>query len=325
MRSLLHASMAFALLGLTSLAPLAQAQSYPTRPVKLIVPQPPGSGADVVGRMLADSLARQFGQAVYVENKPGANGIIASEQVAKEAPDGYNLLQTSVSLVSFNQFMYKRVPYDPFRDFTLIAPLADASFVLLASRHSGIKSWDDFVKHAKAHPGQITFGSGGTGNSTHLYPEMIARREGLSLRHIPYKGPAAALLSLVSGETDVMVSPTVVAMGQIAANTVNVLAQSGDTRSPKLPNVPLLKELDPRIPALPGWYAIEGPAKMDPKRVEKVSRAVNTFLADPAVRTKLIDQYLMPIPGTAADIEKRGKAEAKIWGDLIRELHIEAD
>ncbi len=325
MRSSLHACLALVALGLATLATDASAQNYPTRPVKLVVPQPPGSGADVVGRMLSESLGRQLGQAVYVENKPGANGIIASEQVAKDPPDGYTLLQTSVSLVSFNQFMYKRVPYDPFGDFTLIAPLADASFVLLASKQSGITTWDEFLKRAKAEPGRITFGSGGVGNSTHLYPEMIAKREGLNLHHIPYKGPAAALLSLISGETDVMVSPTVVAMGQIAAGKVNVLAQSGDVRSPKLPSVPLLKELDPRIPALPGWYAIEGPAHMDPKIVDKLSKAINAFLSDPQVRAKLIDQYLAPIPGSAADIEKRGKAEAKIWGELIRELHIEAD
>ena len=232
---------------------------------------------------------------------------------------------TSVSLVSFNRYMYKSAAVDSMKDFTFVAPVADASFVLVASTQSGIKSWADLVARARAKPDTLTFGSAGTGNSTHLYPEMIARRSGFTLRHIPYKGSAPALMSIVSGETDVMVSPTVVAIAQIQAGKVVPLAQSGETRAPALANVPLLKELSPNSPALPGWYAVVGPANMDAKVVQKLSAAVNAFLADPAIKAKLIEQFLFPIPGTPEGIRKRGEAEAEIWGGLIRDLKIQAD
>lgn len=301
------------------------AQEFPARPIKLVVPQGPGSGADVVSRMLADSMSRQLGQPVVVDNRPGANGLIASQMVAKEPPDGYTLLQTSVSLVSFNKYLYKNQPVDAIRDFTFVAPLADASFVLVASKASGIKSWDELVKMGRANPDKLTFGSAGAGNSTHLYTEMIARRAGFKARHIPYRGSAPALMSIVAGETDFMVVPTVVAYTQIEAGKVTALAQSGETRSAQLPNVPLLKEVAPDVPPLPGWYAIVGPAKMDPRIVDKLAGAINNFLADPVTRAKLTDQFLFPIPGTPQGIQRRGEQEAQLWGGLIRDLKIEAD
>jgi len=314
-----------ALAAMVLLASSAFAQDYPNHPVKLIVPQATGSGGDIVARLLADHMWKDLGQSVFVDNRPGANGIIGSGEVAHAAPDGYTLLLTSVSLISFNPSMYKHLPYDPVKDFTFIAPVADASFAVVASTASGIRTWDDFIRKAKASPDGLTFPSAGAGNSTHLYMEMIARRSGLKMRHIPYKGSAPALLSIVANETDVMLVPTVVAISQIQSGKVVPIAQSGDKRSPQMPNVPLLKELAPDVPPLPGWYAVIGPAKMDPKVVRKLADAVNGFLHDPAMSAKLNDQYLLPIPGTPEGIQKRAQDEAKVWGGLIRELNIQAD
>lgn len=307
------------------LAFAAHAQDFPTRPVKIVVPQAPGSGADVVARLMADHMTRDLGQPVVVDNRPGANGIVASSVVMKEPPDGYTLLQTSVSLVSFNQFMYRNVPYDSIRDFTFIAPIADASFIVVASGKSGIKSWSDFVARARANPDTLTFGSAGAGNSTHLYMEMIARQLGLKLRHIPYKGSAPSLMAIVAGEIDVMVVPTVVALTQVTGDKVTAIAQSGEKRSPSMPDVPLLRDLAPSVPPLPGWYALVGPAKMDPRIVQKLAGAVNKFLADPVMSAKLNEQFLAPIPGTPEGIQHRGEEEARVWGALIRELKIQAD
>jgi tripartite-type tricarboxylate transporter receptor subunit TctC len=325
MRHSRRTALAFAALALGPSAAAVHAQDYPARPIRLVIPQAPGAGADLVGRMLADKMSQELHQPVVVDNKPGANGILASSLVAKEQPDGYTLLLTSVSLVSFNQFMYRNVPYDPLKDFTFIAPVADASFVVVASTASGIKSWGELVSRAKAKPDSITFASAGTGNSTHLYTEMLARRSGFQVRHIPYKSSSPALLSVVAGETDMMVSPTAVALAQIKAGKLVTLAQSGESRSPQLPNVPLLKELTPDSPALPGWYALVAPAKLDPKVVQKLSAAVNVFLADPTMKTRLVDQFLLPIPGTPAGIQQRAENEAKIWGGLIRDLKIQMD
>lgn len=304
---------------------VAAAEDYPSRPIKLVIPQAPGSGADVVGRLLADFMSKDLGQAVVVNNKPGANGIIASQMVQGEPADGYTVLLTSVSLVSFNQFLYKNVPYDPLKDFTFVAPVADAGFVLVASNTSGIKSWDDLVKKAKAHPGDLTFGSAGLGNSTHLYTEMIALRSGFELRHIPYKSSGPALMAVVSGETDLMTVTTATGLAQIKAGRVVGLAQSGDMRSPQLPDLPLLKEVTPDVPPLPGWYALIAPAKLDPKVTETLAGSVNRFLNDPAMRQRLIDQFLFPIPGTPAGIQQRAENEARVWGGLIRDLKIQID
>lgn len=321
-RRLIGSLAAFAL---ATASGLAAAQDFPSRPIKLVIPQAPGSGADVTGRMLADFMARDLKQSVVVDNKPGANGIIASQMVQREAADGYTVLLTSVSLVSFNQFLYKSVPYDPLKDFTFVAPVADAGFVLVASTASGIKSWDDLVKKAKAQPEGLTFASGGLGNSTHLYSEMIALRSGMKLRHIPYKSSGPALMSVVSGEADLMTVVTATGLAQIKAGKVVGLAQSGETRSPQLPDLPLLKELAPNIPALPGWYALVAPAKMDPKVTQALAASVNRFLADPAMKQKLVDQFLFPIPGSPADIQRRAENEARIWGGLIRDLKIQID
>jgi tripartite-type tricarboxylate transporter receptor subunit TctC len=300
----------------------AAADEFPSRPIRLVIPQAPGSGADVVGRMMADFMSKDLKQSVVVDNKPGANGIIASQMVQREPADGYTVLLTSVSLVSFNQFLYKSVPYDPLKDFTFVAPVADAGFVLVASNASGIKSWDDLVKKAKAHPGDITFASAGLGNSTHLYTEMIALRSGIKLRHIPYKSSGPALMAVVSGEADVMTVTTATGLPQIKAGKVVGLAQSGDARSPQLPDLPLLKEMAPDVPALPGWYALVAPAKLDPKVTQKLAASVNRFLADPATKQQLVNQFLFPIPGTPADIQRRAENEARIWGGLIRDLNI---
>ena len=322
-RRLLLSSLAS--LALMSACGWAAAQDFPSRPIKLVIPQAPGSGADVVGRMLADFMARDLKQSVVVDNKPGANGIIASQMVQREPADGYTLLLTSVSLVSFNQFLYKNVPYDPLKDFTFVAPVADAGFTLVASNNSGVKSWDDLVKKAKAQPEGLTFASAGLGNSTHLYSEMIALRSGFKLRHIPYKSSGPALMAVVSGEADIMTVTTATGLAQIKAGKVVGLAQSGETRSPQLPDLPLLKELAPSVPALPGWYALVGPAKMDPKVTQRLAASVNSFLADPVMKQKLIDQFLFPIPGTPAGIQRRAETEARVWGGLIRDLKIQID
>jgi tripartite-type tricarboxylate transporter receptor subunit TctC len=154
---------------------------------------------------------------------------------------------------------------------------------------------------------------------------MIGLRSGFKLRHIPYKSSGPALMAVVAGEADTMTATTATALTQIKAGKVVGLAQSGDTRSPQLPDLPLLKELAPNIPALPGWYALVGPAKMDPRVTQRLAAAVNHFLADPAMKQKLVDQFLFPIPGTPADIQKRAENEARIWGGLIRDLKIQID
>ncbi|MDW5444184.1 tripartite tricarboxylate transporter substrate binding protein [Polaromonas sp. SM01] len=300
-------------------------QDFLTRPIKLMIPQGPGSGADATGRQLAEFLSKHLNTSVVVDNKPGANGILASSIIAKERPDGNSIFLTSVSLVSFNQHLYKKVPYDAINDFTFISPVADASFMVIASKKSGIKNWSDFVKKAQSEPGKLTFASAGLGNSTHLYMEKIAKDLKLDLRHIPYKGSGPALMSVVSGETDLMCVTTVTALPQFEARTVTALAQSGDKRASRMAEIPLIKDLAPEMPALPGWYALVGPAGMSPDVVKKLSGAVTAFLEDESNKKKLNEQFLFPIPGSSEQIKARAIQESKIWGELIKSLNINLD
>ncbi|QHI97522.1 tripartite tricarboxylate transporter substrate binding protein [Xylophilus rhododendri] len=303
----------------------AWAQDYPARPIRLVIPQGPGSGADATGRQLAEFMGRYLNGSVVVDNKPGANGVLASSIVAKERPDGYTVFLTSVSLASFNEHLYKKLPFDPIKDFSFIAPVVDASFMVVASQNSGIKSWADFIAKAKAEPGKLTYASAGLGNSTHLYMEKIVRDLKLDVRHIPYKGAGPALLSVVSGETDLMCVVTVTALPQYEAGAVVALAQSGDKRAARMPNIPLIKELAPQMPALPGWYALVGPAGMPADVVKKLSGAVIAFLDDDQTKKKLNEQFLFPIPGSSEQIKARAAQESKIWGDLIKTLNISFD
>lgn len=303
----------------------AFAQEYPARSIRLVVPQGPGSGADATGRQLAEFMARQLDGSVVVDNKPGANGVLASSLVAKERPDGYTVFLTSVSLASFNEHLYKKLPFDPIKDFTYIAPVVDASFMVIASQASGIRSWADFVARARREPGKLTFASGGLGNSTHLYMEKIVRDLALDVRHIPYKGSGPALLSVVSGETDLMCVTTATGLPQAEAGSVVALAQSGDKRAGRMPTVPLINELAPRMPALPGWYALVGPAGLPPEVSRKLAAAVSAFLDDEQTKKKLNEQFLFPIPGTGEQIKARALQESKIWGELIKSLNITFD
>src|SRR5437867_2653457 len=207
----------------TGLLPALHAHAqdaYPSRPIKLVVPQGAGSGSDVIARLLSDKLAAQLKQPVVVENRPAANGMVALSGVAKAPNDGYTLVLAGVSQMAFNPALYKDLPYNPAKDFTYIAPVADTPFVLVTSLKSGIKTFAQFIEQAKQKSGTLTFASAGIGNSTHLAMEMIAANAGVKLSHIPYNGSAAALTSVLSGETDAMVSAVGPALAQVQGGKI---------------------------------------------------------------------------------------------------------
>lgn len=261
---------------------------WPSRPVKLVVPQGAGSGSDVIARLLGDRLAQHLGQSVVVENNPAANGLVALGAVAKAPADGYTLVLAGVSQIAFNPALYKSLPYDPLKDFTFLAPIADTPFVLVTSNKSGVKTFAHFLELAKQKNGELSFSSAGIGNSTHIAMELIASTAGVKLLHVPYKGSAAALTAVLSGEVDAMVSVVGPAIPQVQAGKVQAVAVLGATRVAQWPQVPTIKQAGLAVPPMPGWYAFAGPARLDPKIVTTFNTALQKVMADPAVKAEVV-------------------------------------
>ena len=311
---------------LSLLAGATHAQdAYPSRPIKLVVPQT--SGTDQVARMLAEHLSNSLQQAVVVDNRVGANGMIAAVAVAKEKPDGYTLMFGIVSQMTMNQLVYKNVPYDGFRDFTWIAPVTDLAWLLVASKSSGIKTVNDLYARAKAEPGKLNYASSGTGNMTHLSLAMLASRAGLKMQHVPYKGAAPAMTSVISGESDLLVMVTNAVLPQIQSGNIVPLAVLGPSRIKALPNLPTFAESSSAIalPKVPGWTALVGPSGMSDAVREKLAQAVHSFLNDPSVKAKLLALSIEAIPGSGAEFQRNSRSETDIWARFIAENNILAD
>jgi len=201
-------------------------------PLRIIIPQPPGGATDILARLLQEPLSRELGRGVVIENRPGANGIVAVNALRQSRPDGGTILLGGVSLFSFNPVLYPSLPYDPWRDFSWIAPIANTPFVIVAGRRSGITSMAQLVERARAQPERLTFGSAGIGNSTHLAMEMVAERAGIRLTHVPFNGSAPALTSVIAGDTDSMLNPLGSTLPAIEGGHVMALATLGAERSP---------------------------------------------------------------------------------------------
>jgi len=300
---------------------LAQ-HAWPTRPIRLIVPQGAGSGSDVLGRLLNDRLAQKLRQPVVIENMPAANGLVALSTVAKATADGYTYALVGVSQIAFNPALYKNLPYNPDKDFTYIAPVADTPFVLVTNPARGIKTFQQFVAAAKKQGDQMTYGSAGMGNSTHIAMELIAAAAGIKLLHVPYRGSAAALMAVLSSEVDAMVSVVGPALPQVQTGKVHAVAVLGANRVPQWPDIPTIREVGLNVPAMPGWYAIAGPAGLDANIVATFAAALHEVIADPAVRARLAELSLSPLTSTEAELRQRAATDAAYWSAFIRQQNI---
>jgi len=305
--------------------PAAAQGAFPQHPVRLVVPQSAGSGGDVVARLLSEKAGAALGTSIVVENKPGANGIVAASSVAKAPPDGYTLMLTGVSQMSFNPKLYKQLPYDPEKDFSYVAPVVDTPFVLVAGKSSPDKTLAQMLARAKAAPDTITYASAGAGNSTHLSTEMIASVAGIKLKHVPYKGSGPALNAVIGGQVDLMTSVLGSALPQIQGGNVVPLAVLAPQRAADLPQVPTLKEAGVDAPTMPGWFAVVGPAGLDGAIVARLNAAFQQAIADPEINKKLKDLYFIPLTGSAAQMRERALADAKVWGEFIDRTGVRVD
>lgn len=304
----------------TTLQPVS-ANPDADRPMTIIVQQPAGSGGDMVARMLSQLLSKESGRPVVVDNRPGANGIIATSYVAKAKPDGHTLLLSGFSPISFNPHLYKELPYDPSKDLTYIAPIVDSPFVLLASAKSQVKSFDD-LRTAGKKSTELNFSSGGVGNSTHLVMEMILEQAGIKARHIPYNGVSPALQGLMSGETDLMVSVLASARSAIATGRIVPLAVFRQERVADFPDLPTFSEVGLKSPTSPGWYILAGPAGMSPILVKELNTQIHTAMSTPEAQQQAQKMTMDILEGSSEFVSERIASESKSWGQFIRERNI---
>jgi tripartite-type tricarboxylate transporter receptor subunit TctC len=300
----------------------ATAQTYPAKPITLVVPLSAGGAADALGRVWAEHAAKSLGTSVVVDNKAGANGAVGAAYVANQPADGYTLLMATGTNMALNAFSYKTLPYKA-SDFDGVALLATTSQVLVASPAAGIKSVDDLVKRAKAKPDDVAYGSAGKGNSTHLNVEILARHYGLQMTHIPYKGAAPALMGVIGGETQFMCDAITTAAVQSRAGKVVPLAIFGPERSAALPGVPTVMELGIKDYVGGGWYGVAAPAGTPKAVIERLNAVTNAMWSDPAVKAKLDAIFMTPLPdkGVGA-LKSYAERDAKLWGPLITRLGI---
>jgi tripartite-type tricarboxylate transporter receptor subunit TctC len=304
---------------LVGLARPAPAQDYPTRPIRVLIAFPPGGPTDFVGRLIADKMSTQLGQRVYIENKPGANGTVGADNIAKADPDGYSLFLTTAGAVTISPHVMTNIPYDALRDFAPIAEVVTNTTVLVVNPKMAIKTAKELVALAKQKPGAIPFASTGIGSTTHLAQELFADAAGVKFLHVPYRGAAPALTDLLAGQVQVLAADLTVLMAQIEAGSIVPIGAAADRRNQMIPEVPTLAEQGYPNTDASNWYALLAPAKTAPALIKKLNDAVNTALADPDVRGKIVKSGAVPVGGAPEALGTFMRAEYDKWGRVVRE------
>jgi len=306
--------------------PNASAVDYPARPIKLVVPYAAGGPTDVLGRLVADYLGRDLKQAVIVENKPGAQGAIGAEAVARADPDGYTLFVAAGSIIVLNPMLYKKLSYDPVKDFRMLALVTDLPVVMEIHPSVPAKTVAEFVAYAKQNPGKLNFGSAGTGGTIHLAGEMFKQMAGIEMTHIPYKGAGPALTDLLSGNIQVMFDSMGTALPPVKAGLLRPLAVSSTQRSPDLPDVPTIAESGYPDYAVSVWYGIVAPSKLPDEIAQKISASLDRALNDDTFRASL-EKIGFPVfrPRSAAAITEFIDADRARWSAVIRAQNISLD
>jgi len=307
-------------LGFSPQVALAQ---YPTKPVRVVVPYPPGGAVDSFARVLTQQLSEVWGQSVVVENRPGASTMIGAEQVAKSPADGYTLLLTAELTLVTLQHLYEKIPYDTLRDFAPITALVSATQALVANSSLPVKTVSDIVALAKARPGEVTYGSFGIGSTGHLNMEVFQAMTGTRFNHIPYSGAGPAMNDVVGGHVSLMFAAVSIVKGGVDAGKLRMIGVGSDRRSSEYPNVPTISESGVPGFEAKSWFGLVAPAGTPPEIIKKINEDVIKVISDPAFGQQyLAAQGLEPITGTPVEFAAFIRAEMKKWGKVVRDANI---
>ena len=314
-------SLALAFLTLLLAALPATAQTWPSRPVKLIVPFGAGSTPDLVMRLIADHLKDKFGQSFVVENKPGASGNLGTDAVAKAAPDGYTLGLSIGGPLAINPLLFAKMPYDPRKDLALITMTTSQPSALAVNTELGVNSVAELIDLLKKNPGKYNFGSIGAGSLSHLAMEAVAFKSGTKMVHVPYPSSPAAMTALMRNDVQMACLPAISVTPHVASGKVKILAVTTAQRSALLPDIPTLKESGVDVEA-DAWNGMIAPAKTPPAIIAAVRAAVIEAITSPTIRAKLAAQIMEPLPTTPEEFRARIDADIARWKPVIEAANI---
>jgi len=312
------------MLALAALNAASQPAAYPNKPVRLIVGAPPGGGNDIMARLIAQKLSEGLGQQVVVENRPGAGATIATDLVAKSAPDGYTLFMTP-SAHALSPSIYRKLPFDPVKDFAAIGQMAAVPLVVIVNMSLPAASLRELIELARARPGSLNFGSGGSGAAQHLATEFLKSLTGIEMVHVPYKGSGQAIPDLIGGQIQLMIEPLPSALPHIRGGKVRALAVTTRQRSASLPDVPTAEEAGLSGFEVMAWYGLLAPAGTPAEVVSRLNAEMNKALAQPAMRDSLAAQGAIPVSGPPQQFMDLIVAEIAKWRPIIQKAGIRAD
>ena len=308
----------------TFAAKRAAAQSYPTRPLRLVVPFAPGGATDIVARLIGEQLGRQLGQPVVVENRPGAGGITGSDLVAKAAADGYTLVVSNIAAHGAGPAITRNMPYDPDRDFTHIALIGTIANALVVNPNLPVRSLAEFLDHARRNPG-LFYGSGGRGTSAHLSGELLKAMTGVEITHVPYRGAAPAMADLIGGQIPAVFDAIGSIAAAVRAGQLRMLAVTSPQRSPAMPDVPTIAEAGVPGYEATSWFGISGPAGLPPAVADRLSSELRVAMQQPDVARRLEDLGFVRRDYAPAEYQAFVRAELTKWADVVGRAGIQPE
>ena len=325
LQSLLQTGLGLALLGSgLPAAHAASAADYPASTIKLVIPYPPGGPTDLVGRLVAISMGESLKQTIFIDNKPGASGMVGAAQVAKAQPDGYTLL-ANASLQVINPSVYDKVPYDSFNDFAPITQIVDVPLVLVVNSELPVSNVQELVAYLKKSKASINFGSAGNASSQHLSGELFKLKTGIAMQHVPYKGSSPALTDLMGGQIQLMFDSMPSAMPFITSGKLKALAVTTAKRSSSLPQIPTMQESGIADYATSTWYGLWAPKNTPPEIVGKLSQAAQQALRKPEVAAQYQRMGAEPVGSSPQEFLAYMRSEEKKWAEIVKRSGARAD
>ncbi|ARU06566.1 MFS transporter [Comamonas serinivorans] len=314
-RRTLALSLAACALGL----PLAgqAADAWPTKPIQLLIPYPPGGSTDLIARPLSIRLQERLGQPVLLEYKPGAGGSVASQALARSKPDGYTFIMV-LAAHAINDSLYPKLPYNTRKDFAPVSLVANLPMIVAGSKSLKARTIPELIAEAKANPGKLTFGSAGNGNTGHLAAELFSSMAGIKMTHVPFKGSAGVVNAMLAGEIDLTFDSISTSWPHVKDGRMNGLAVTSAQRSPLAPNVPTMQEQGVKGFDINGWYAILAPAGTPPAIVDRMSREIAAAVAEPALKAQLAASGYVPVGSTPEQLGQHIDAEMVRWAKVVK-------